>query len=180
MTGPWSANVVLADRSVEFAVLETARGGIVRSGIGYDWSDVGILTNIQADHLGQDGIETVEDVLRIKRLVAERVREGGTLVLNADDERLVRLPEHPRVQRIPKQYVYFSLDAANAVIARHTASGGTAYVRNGDWMEERTGQETVKFARVTDFPATLDGTAEFQISNLLAAIAASRACGLEL
>ena len=112
MTGPWSAGVVLADPSVEVAVLETARGGIVRSGLGYDWSDVGVITNVQADHLGQDGIEDVDDILRIKRLVAERVRAGGTLILNADDERVAAVPEHPKVSRVEKQYVYVSLDCS--------------------------------------------------------------------
>src|SRR3954454_15674668 len=65
-TGPWSARLVLSEPTVKAAVLETARGGIVRSGLGYDWSDVGILTNIQPDHIGQDGIHDLEDILRIK------------------------------------------------------------------------------------------------------------------
>ena len=90
MTGPWSAGVVLSDCSVDVAVLETARGGIVRSGLGYDWSDISVFTNIHPDHIGQDGIESVEDIVKIKKLVAERVRAGGTLILNADDEHLVR------------------------------------------------------------------------------------------
>src|SRR5947209_1743057 len=132
MTGPWSAGVVLADQSVDIAVLETARGGIVRSGLGYDWSDVGVITNIQADHIGQDGIETIEDILDIKSLVAERVREGGTLVLNADDPLTAGVPELPRVRRIARKVVYFSLIPDSVVIRRHVAKGGTAYVANGD------------------------------------------------
>lgn len=69
-------------------MLETARGGIVRRGLGYDWSDISVITNIGPDHIGQDGIESVEDLVYIKSLIAERVREGGTLVLNADDHHL--------------------------------------------------------------------------------------------
>ena len=85
---------VLSDPSVEIAVLETARGGIVRGGLGYDWSDISVISNVRLDHVGQDGIETLDDLLYIKSLVAERVREGGTLVLNADDERLAQLAEN--------------------------------------------------------------------------------------
>src|SRR5678810_388044 len=101
-TGPQSAQVVLSDPAVEVAVLETARGGIIRRGLGYDWSDIGVMTNISDDHVGQDGIKSVEDVLFIKSLVAERVKEGGTLVLNADDEHLARLMENDRVNKVPK------------------------------------------------------------------------------
>ncbi len=115
MTGPWSARVVLSDPTVDVAVLETARGGIVRSGLGYDWSDISIMTNIQPDHIGQDGIEGIEDIVRIKRLVAERVRNGGTLILNADDAHLRQVPAHERVAAVPKNIVYFSLDARNPV-----------------------------------------------------------------
>ena len=98
MTGPWSAGVVLSDPTTEVAVLETARGGIVRGGLGYDWSDIGIVTNIQPDHIGQDGIESVEDIVRIKSLVPERVREGGALILNADDPHILSVRNRPRVQ----------------------------------------------------------------------------------
>ncbi|HYF51439.1 MAG TPA: cyanophycin synthetase, partial [Planctomycetota bacterium] len=97
--GPVSARAVLSDPSVEVAVLETARGGIVRRGLGYDWSDIGILTNIAADHIGQDGIESIDDIVRIKAVVAERVKPGGTLILNADDARVVELASSARVLR---------------------------------------------------------------------------------
>src|SRR5206468_860209 len=103
------------------AVLETARGGIVRSGLGYDWSDLAVLTNIQADHIGQDGIETLDDILEIKSLVIERVRQGGTIVLNADDPIVASVPELPRVQRLPRTVVYFSLAPDNKVIREHLA-----------------------------------------------------------
>ena len=98
-TGPVSARMILSDPAVEVAVLETARGGLVRSGLAYDWSDISIISNIRADHLGQDGIETLDDLLHIKSLLAERVREGGTLILNADDERLATLMDNPRLNR---------------------------------------------------------------------------------
>src|SRR5205823_2796091 len=127
LTGFHSARALLTDPAVETAVLETARGGIIRRSLGYDWSDVGVLTNIAADHLGQDGIETVDDLLHVKSLVAERVREGGTIVLNADDERLAALPGHRRITKIRRRIAFFSLTPDSPVVQRHLAAGGTAY-----------------------------------------------------
>jgi cyanophycin synthetase len=179
MTGPWSATVVLSDSSVEVAVLETARGGIVRSGLGYDWSDISIMTNIQADHLGQDGIDTIDDILRIKRLVAERVRAGGTLILNADDEYLVHVPQEPKVSAIPKEIVYISLNPNNMVLNKHIAEGGVAYVGHGDWIEEWRPEAVSRIVRISSIPATFGGTAEFQIYNVLSTVAACRAYGVD-
>jgi cyanophycin synthetase len=177
-TGPHSARTVLSDPAVEVAVLETARGGIVRRGLGYDWSDVSVMTNVSPDHIGQDGIESVDDLLYIKSLVAERVRAGGTLVLNADDERLARLVENPRVARVPKRVVYFSLRENNPLVEQHAASGQTAYfLRDGLIVEAKDGAETA-LVRAADVPCTMNGAAEFQIANLLAAIAACRAYGV--
>jgi cyanophycin synthetase len=174
-TGPHSARTVLSDPAVEVAVLETARGGIVRRGLGYDWSDISVMTNIGPDHIGQDGIESIEDLVYIKSLIAERVREGGTLVLNADDHHLARLMETPRVSKLKKRVVYFSLHENNPLIARHIAAGDTAYfLRDNLIIEVRDGIE-FPVLRVSDIPCTMDGTAEFQISNLLAATAACRA-----
>jgi cyanophycin synthetase len=178
MTGPWSANVVLSDPSVDIAVLETARGGIMRGGLGFDWADVGVITNIDADHFGQDGIEDIEDIARVKRLIAERVREGGTLVLNADDDHVRAMAVHPRVTGVPKRIVYFSLNPANPVVRYHVERGGTALVLNGDWLEEHAGHTVTRLACASTLPCTFGGTATFQIANILAAAAAARAAGL--
>ncbi|HWS89520.1 MAG TPA: cyanophycin synthetase [Pyrinomonadaceae bacterium] len=177
-TGPASALTILEDKSVEVAVLETARGGIVRRGLGYDWSDVGVLTNVGADHIGQDGIESVEDILWIKSLVAERVREGGTLILNADDELLVTLPERRAVARVPKRYVYFSLRDDNPVLLEHVAAGGTAYFYRGGKIFEAENGEEHAVVEAAAIPATMNGAADFQIANAMAAIAVARALGL--
>jgi cyanophycin synthetase len=177
-TGPVSALTVLEDKAVEVAVLETARGGIVRRGLGYDWSDVGVMTNVGADHIGQDGIESVEDILWIKSLVAERVREGGTLVLNADDELLASLAERRAVKRVPKRYVYFSLRPDNPVLLESVAAGGTGYFyHDGKIFELENGEEHA-VVEAAAIPATMNGAADFQIANALAAIAAARAWGL--
>jgi cyanophycin synthetase len=178
-TGPRSAGLVLSDPAVEVAVLETARGGIVRSGLGYDWADIAVMTNVQADHIGQDGIESIDDIMHIKRLVAERVRPGGTLVLNADDPQVVRVPEHRLVCNTPKRVVFFSLDPNNPHVLRHLGAGGTAFVANDGWIEERVGPGSTRLAPIASIPATLGGTAEFQIQNVLAAMAVGRAYGLQ-
>jgi cyanophycin synthetase len=174
-TGPGSAQTVLSDPSVEIAVLETARGGIVRRGLGYDWSDVGVFTNISEDHLGQDGIKTLDDVIFIKSLVAERVCEGGTLVLNADDEYVLGIGNRRAVTRRKKRVFYFSLDRDNAVVRKHLFAGRTAFVYEDGWIVEKNGRESHRILEVASVPATMSGMAEFQVSNLLAAVAACRA-----
>ncbi|HUQ86348.1 MAG TPA: cyanophycin synthetase, partial [Vicinamibacterales bacterium] len=180
LTGPWSARVVLSDPSVDVAVLETARGGIMSGGLGFDWADVAVITNIQADHIGQDGIEGIEDIARIKRLVAERVREGGTLVLNADDEQAAGMADHPRVTLVPKRVIYFSLSAFNPLVRGHVESGGTAFVINDGWIEVHDGSVVTPIIRVESLPATLGGTATYQTANILAATAAASAVGVSL
>src|SRR4051812_46353211 len=136
------------------------------------------MTNIHPDHIGQDGIESVDDIVRIKRLVAERVRSGGTLILNADDEHLARISSHERVAEVPKTFVYFSTDVQNPKIQEHLAQHGTTFVAVGGWIEERNGQEVFRIARISEIPATIAGTAQFQTYNVLAAVAAARAYGL--
>lgn len=178
-TGPRSARAVLADPAVEIAVLETARGGIVRAGLGYDWSDISVISNIRFDHIGQDGIESLDDLVFIKSLVAERVRAGGTLILNADDERLAQLMEIPRINKVEKKVVYFSMHPLHVVIRRHLDSGGTAFLLNNGWMVEARGPRETRILRAADIPITFNGAANFQIANALAAVAACRAYGME-
>ena len=174
-TGPGSAQTVLSDPAVDIAVLETARGGIVRRGLGYDWSDVGVVTNIGEDHLGQDGIKTLDDVVYIKSLVAERVVEGGTLILNADNEHVVGIGRQDSVTRLKKRLVYFSLNAESEVVHEHLQQGGTAFLFQEGSLFETTKDEAHKILDVSSVPATMNGIAEFQVANLLAAVAACRA-----
>jgi cyanophycin synthetase len=114
----------------------------------------------------------------IKSLIAERVREGGTLVLNADDEHLARLMENPRVSKLKKRVVYFSLHENNPLILSHIGAGETAYFLRDGLIIEASDQREFPLVRVADIPCTMGGAAEFQISNLLAAIAACRAYGV--
>ncbi len=95
-SGPRSAEMVLDDTSVEAAVLETARGGIIRRGLGYDKADVAVITNIGTDHLGDDGIDELDELVSVKALIAEEVKPGGCVVLNASDQAAASIAERPR------------------------------------------------------------------------------------
>jgi cyanophycin synthetase len=176
-TGPQSARIVLNDPRVEAAVLETARGGILRRGLGYDDADVAVITNIGSDHIGQDGLETIDDIARVKEVVAEQVRAGGTLVLNADDERVRAFARHAGGRRL----AWFSSsgfeipeDGGADVIER------LCYTVRKGWFVEIAGGSDRRIVQVNAVPATLNGAAQFQVENALAAIAACRACGLSL
>ena len=177
-TGPLSSRAVLSEPTVDAAVLEVDRGGLLRGGLAYDWSDVGVITNIRPDHIGQDGIEDIEDIVRIKSLVAERVRDGGTIVLNADDLEASQLMERPRMQGPARNVVYYSLSFANQTLRHHLAAGGRAFYAEGEYLYEAEGKISSRLAKVSDLPFTLKGAAAFQVSNALAALAAARAMGV--
>jgi cyanophycin synthetase len=176
-TGPRSAQMVLGDPSVQAAVLETARGGTLRRGLGYDWTDVGVLTNITTDHLGQDGLESIEDIAHVKSLIAERVRDGGTLVLNADDPWVRSLVERPRVRADRKRVVWFSTDPQQPLVLAHLARGETAYLLQDGWLVQATGGRRTPFIRLADLPGAYGGAAGYAAANALAAVAAARALG---
>src|SRR5215510_4805435 len=126
MTGPWSARVVLKDPTVDSAVLETARGGILREGLGFDRCDVGAVLNVAADHLGLRGVETLEQLADVKSLIVVVVREDGASVLNADDPLVAKMAE-----RAEGRIVYFSMhggENASDLVKEHIARGGVAVV----------------------------------------------------
>jgi cyanophycin synthetase len=174
MTGPISARTVLSDPGVDVAVLETARGGIVRRGLGYDWSDVGIITNIHADHIGQDGIESIDDILHIKSLVVERVRKGGTIILNADVPELVQLAR-TKLDLSDRKLVYFSINEYSPVIFQHVKEGGEAYILKQDELVHLSSRGEEVIIHSQDIPLTFGGTASFHIANALSVIAAADA-----
>ncbi|MEK7355583.1 MAG: cyanophycin synthetase, partial [Bdellovibrionota bacterium] len=176
-TGPRSARLVLDDPGVEFAVLETARGGLMRSGLGYDWSDVCVLSNIRPDHFGQDGIETLEDLVKVKALVVDRVRDGGIVVLNADDEQSRNVFETAFLDRRGKKIVYFSLDCEHQLLRESVRNAGFAFcVRNG-WIMELSETDLHPVIAVSELAFAFRGTARFHLSNTLAAVAAARGSG---
>jgi cyanophycin synthetase len=179
-SGPKSARMVLKNPRVDAAVLESARGGILREGLGFDSCDVGAVLNVSADHLGIKGIETVEDLAQVKSVVTESVARRGHAILNADDPLTVRLARHAG-----GTVVWFSMNGAEAMsepLRRHLADGGTAVVREGGVaggaiVLHRADERTVVIA-ARDIPATLGGAAEFNIANALAAVAMTTAHGL--
>ena len=158
-------------------MLETARGGTLRRGLGYDWTDVGVLTNITADHLGQDGLASIEDIAHVKALIAERVRDGGTLVLNADDPWVRSLVDRPRVRADRKRIVWFSADPRNPLVVAHLGKGGMAYLLEDGWLVQATGARRTPLVRMAEVPGAYGGAAPYAAANALAAIAAARALG---
>ncbi|MGE0172610.1 MAG: cyanophycin synthetase [Oligoflexales bacterium] len=177
-TGPRSARTILADPKVDVAVLETARGGIVRYGLGFDWCDIGIITNIRSDHIGQDGIMSIDDLVHVKALVAERVKPFGTLIVNGTDPRLIRLTRETHIRRDNKKVVYFSSDSDSDIMRRHIAAGGTGYFVRRGWVVEADSAAEKIIVPIASLPITLGGHATFQVENVIAAIAACRELNL--
>lgn len=177
-SGPQSARMVLRNPLVDAAVFETARGGILREGLGFDACDVGAVLNVTADHLGMKDVHSVEDLARVKSVVVESVKRSGYSILNADDPLTVRMARHAR-----GQIVWFS-GAADAMerapIAQHIAEGGTAVVCGSKSILFYRGGERFPVIPASDIPATLSGAATFNILNALAAVAITAAYGIAL
>ncbi len=174
-TGPVSAQLVLKDPSVQVAVLETARGGIIRSGLGYDHCDVGVVTNIAADHLGLKDINTLEDLARVKSVVPRSVGEDGFAVLNAEDENVFWMRKW-----VDGKVVLFSMDENNENIRKHANSGGISCVYENGFITILKGKWKVRVERVTNVPVTFGGRAGFMIQNALAATLACFVHGVSL
>jgi len=182
-TGPRSARMVLSDPCVEVAILETARGGILREGLGFGEADVGAVLNVSADHLGLKGIDTVEELAGVKSLIVESVRRRGVSVLNADDPLT-----HKMARRAGGTIMWFSLaggeDAMAPWLSDHIEAGGAAVVREpgsdgGLIVLHREGLREVVLPAAS-IPATLHGLATFNIANALAAAAMAAAHGISL
>ncbi len=170
-SGPQSAGVVLRDPLVNFAVLECARGGILRSGLGFDRCDIGIVTNISADHLGLDGIETLEQLARVKAVVPKSVASNGYSILNADDDLVYQMKDH-----VESKVALFSGHSENPRISMHIEEGGiAAWVEDHWFIFCRNGQKR-RIMPVADVPLTFNGTAASMIMNTLPAIITAFIC----
>jgi cyanophycin synthetase len=175
MTGPFSANIILSNPTVEVAVLETARGGILRAGLGFDECDVGVVLNVSADHLGLRGIHTLEQLAQVKATVPAVVKREGHAVLNADDDLVYAMRE-----RTGADVVLFSTlpPGENARFEDHVAGGGIgARIEDGTFVVRR-GRLRIPIAGVREVPLTLGGAARFQLQNILAAIATAYVQGV--
>lgn len=174
-SGPQSARFILKEGSIEFAVLETARGGILRSGLGYDQCDCAIITNVAEDHLGLGGIDTLEKLARVKSVVAESVMPSGYAVLNADDDLVYAMKDN-----VKGKIALFSLFADNPRIEEHCAAGGLAAILENGYILIRIGNHFIPVEEVSNVPMTFNGRAEFNIANCIAACLAAYTCKIKL
>ena len=174
-TGPQSAQLILQDPTVEVAVLESARGGILRSGLAFTACDVGVVLNVAADHLGLGDINSIEQMAQVKGVVAETVIPGGYVVLNADDPLVAAMAD-----RVKGQIAYFSMNPDNPLLRSHTQQGGLAAVYENGYLSILKGDWTLRIEQAVNVPLTLAGRAPFMIANALAASLAAFAQGVRI
>ncbi|MBW4686674.1 MAG: cyanophycin synthetase [Komarekiella atlantica HA4396-MV6] len=163
-TGPQSAHVILQDPTVEVAVLETARGGILRSGLGFEAANVGVVLNIAADHLGIGDIDTIDQLANLKSVVSEAVFPDGYAVLNADDRRVAAMS-----QKTKANIAYFTMNPDSELVNKHIQKGGVAAVYENGYLSIVKGDWTHRIERAEQIPITMGGRAPFMIANALAA-----------
>lgn len=174
-TGPVSAEFVLKDPTVNFAVLETARGGLLRAGLGFKKCDIGIVTNVAADHLGLKGIHTVEQLARVKGVIPETVLPDGYAILNADDDLVYDMRRH-----VNCNLALFSMDENNPRIkALQRLNGVTAIYENG-FITICRGEWKMRLMRAEHIPLTYGGKATFMIQNVLPAVLAAHLQGISI
>lgn len=174
-TGPVSAQLVLKDPTVDVAVLETARGGIIRSGLGFDHCDIGVVLNVAADHLGLKDVNTLEDLARVKSVVPRAVGKRGYAVLNAEDELVYKMKE-----LVDGKVVCFSMDENNPNIRRRAERGRVSCVYENGYVTILKGKWKVRVEKVANIPLTYGGRAEFMIQNVLAATLACFVHGVSI
>jgi cyanophycin synthetase len=171
-SGPASARAVLRDPIVDFAVLECARGGILRAGLGFDQCDIGIVTNVSSDHLGLEDIDTLEKLAKVKAVVPNSVHKQGYAILNADDDRVYEMR-----RELDCEYALFSMDAENERIKKHCAKKGIAAVVEKNYIVLCRGKWKTRIAKISDVPLTFSGTAECMIKNILPSVLAAALSG---
>ena len=163
-TGPISAEYILKDPTVEFAVLETARGGILRSGLGFSRCDIAIITNIQEDHLGISDIHNLDDLARVKSTVVKSVKKDGWAILNAEDEHCLKIAND-----LGCNVAYFSMDENNPKVKKFSKEGKIVAVYENGYITIKKGEWKIRVEKATHVPLTMGGKAKFMIANVLAA-----------
>jgi cyanophycin synthetase len=178
-SGPKSAQMVLQNPRVDFAVFETARGGILREGLGYGKNDVAVVMNVTGDHLGLKGIDTIEQLAAVKQVVVEAVPKTGWAVLNADDPLVLEMR-----RACSGSVVLFSMEEGNPFVERWVRRGRKAVVLEksdrGEMMVIREGRRTMPIAWIHTLPATFEGRARMMVQNAMAAAAAAHVAGAHL
>ncbi len=167
-TGPVSAEFILKDPTVEVAVLECARGGILRAGLGFHNCNVAVVTNVAGDHLGLGGIDTIEKLARVKAVVPGTVFKDGHAILNADDDLVYAMRKE-----LDCNIVLFSLNEKSNRVKDHCKKGGLAAVYENGFLTILKGGWKIRVERAKDVPITFSGTAEFNVANALGAILAA-------
>ncbi len=173
-TGPLSAEFILKDPTVEFAVLETARGGILRSGLGFSRCDIAIITNIKEDHLGISDIHTLDDLARVKSVVVESVKPDGWAVLNAEDPYCMKIAKN-----LQCNIAYFALDENHPVAQKLSKEGKIVAVYENGFVTIKRGDWKIRIEKVLNIPITVQGAAKFMIQNVLAAALAGYLYGFK-
>jgi len=178
-SGPKSAQMVLQNPRVDFAVFEVARGGILREGLGYGRNDVAVVLNVTGDHLGLKDVHSLEQLAAVKRVIVEAVPRTGTAVLNADDPLVAEMRRH-----CSGSVILFSMDEDNDLVERWVRRGRKAVLLDrgprGEMMVIREGRRTMPIAWVHLLPSTFEGRARMMVQNALAAAGAAHASGAHL
>ncbi|MGM9978694.1 MAG: cyanophycin synthetase [Clostridium sp.] len=173
-SGYYSAKTVLLNKNVEVAVLETARGGIIRNGLAYDLADVAVITNITEDHIGIDGIEDMNELSKVKALVGEAVKKDGYVIINADDEWSIKI-----LDRIKNEKIFFSMNNENELIKKAINEGKIAIYVKDNYLYANNNKREYKIIGIKNIPITLDGVLEFNIQNVMAACGALIGMGID-
>ncbi|MFC4931612.1 cyanophycin synthetase [Massilia sp. GCM10023247] len=171
-TGYWSARTILSAPDVDFAVLETARGGILKRGLAFDQCDIGVVLNVAPDHLGLDGVDSLEDLAQVKAVVASSASKA--VVLNAEDALCVQMV---RRAKPGAEVIFFSMDPENPILLKHLEEGGRGTYVQDNAIVIADGMRQQELMRVESMPASFGGLARYNIANALAASAALMAAG---
>ena len=174
-SGPGGARNVLRQQDVEIAILETARGGLLRRGLGVNKADAALITNVAEDHLGDFGSQNLGELLNVKWIVSRAVEESGSLILNADDNLLVS-----KSTEFLGTIVWFSLNADTPIVKKHIGKGGHAFVLDGDDLLRTKGDERESICKSSEIPIALGGAASHNIANALAAAALTHSLGIPM
>ena len=174
-TGPASAEFVLKDPTVNYAVLECARGGLLRAGLGFKKCDIGVVTNVAGDHLGLKGIHTIEQLAKVKGVIPETVKPDGYAVLNADDDLVFDM-----ANKVDCNFALFSMNENNPRIKRQFNRGGISAIYENGYITICKGEWKMRVSKVANVPLTMGGKAKFMIQNVLAAVLATYLDGFKI
>lgn len=172
-TGPAGAWRVMEEPGLEYAVLETARGGLLLRGMACESNDVSVMTNISGDHLGLHGVLTIEGLAEVKGVVLRTTRSDGWCVLNADDPLV-----HGQAALVHAPVIWVSQDPTNPTIAAHRQTGGRAVLAEDGWLLQAHGERSERIIPIADIPLTFEGRARHMVENVLCATGAALALGV--